>query len=188
MIKAKLEQQVPKGVSVSVMPESTINSSTVNLDEVQRAVVVLAPVKPIWGDHIPTDTNGMSEGELESVKRSFVCRFHSSIPFTKSDKGPYAKLTSQQWRKITYLSVRNAFPFVTLRQPISLKEDVVLRPIEVGIFDLEDCIAQMKDEVMKPLMSRDSAEASNLKRFVQGTIVAQVSFYSFHFILSHSCL
>jgi hypothetical protein len=53
---------------------------------------------------------------------------------------------------------------------------VVLRPIEVGIFDLEDCIAQMKDEVMKPLMSRDSSEASNLKRFVQGTIVAQVSF------------
>lgn len=146
--------------------------------------IIMAAVKPFqypltveaagsWSDQDRrVSRNGRDGYDFDALSR--VGQFQYSVPFTKVEGKAYAKTIDKQWKRTTYLTVKHPFPFVNIRAPVVKREMRELCPIESGIIDIEDVIQQMREKLSVPVLSRETTDISDLKRFVQGTVVAQV--------------
>ena len=199
MLKTHLRDILP-GINASVIPDSYFlpdaaklgNSSSPTVDVsgcspgVSTAVIVMAAVKPFshamhveaggdWtSQQRKVSQSGRNGFDFDAISR--VGQFQYSVPFTKTDNKAYAKTLDKQWKRTTYLTVKEPFPFVNIRAQVVRRDIRELSPIENSISDLDDCIQQMREQLRGPMLSKESLDVSNLKRFIQGTVVAQVRF------------
>lgn len=191
MIKNHLRDIMP-GLSTSVIPDSYYLPDNVARGEAEsqspggpEAFIIMAAVKPYhfrmdvevggdWNTEERRQSRGGRSGfDFDALSR--VSHFQYSVPFTKVEKKAYARSIDKQWKKTTYLTVKIPFPFINIRARVVRREIRELSPIESSISDLEDIIQQMREKLAAPLLSRENVDVNNLKRFIQGTVVAQVN-------------
>lgn len=197
MLKNHLRDILP-GINVSVIPDSyflpdaakvgisqspTVDDSS-GSSGVSSAMIVMAAVKPFshsmnveaggdWSSQQRKASQSARNGfDFDAISR--VGQFQYSVPFTKTDNKTYAKTIDKQWKRTTYLTVKESFPFINIRATVVRRDIRELSPIENSISDLDDCIQQMREQLRGPMLSKESLDISNLKRFIQGTVVAQV--------------
>ena len=200
MLKLHLSELAP-GADVSVIPDSyNFNiyeqpDIVPTLEEALKssrhssATIVLAAVKPFrnridveagsnWHEEEHRKSRELKNGyDFDAMSRVF--QFHYSVPFTKQGNKAYAKTLDKQWKRTTYLTTKDSFPFVNIRSCVLKRGVRDLSPIENGISDLEEVIQQCHEQLNAPQQSKENSNISDLKRFVQGIVVAQVILYTY---------
>ncbi len=95
-------------------------------------------------------------------------RFIYSTPFTLEGKA-HGTLNEQYKRK-TILTTERAFPYVKLRIPVIDKQQIILKPVEVAIEDL-----QKKIEELKNATAQEPADTKILQMVLQGCVGTTVN-------------
>uniref|UniRef100_A0A7R9U2A1 Uncharacterized protein n=1 Tax=Pinguiococcus pyrenoidosus TaxID=172671 RepID=A0A7R9U2A1_9STRA len=96
--------------------------------------------------------------------------FEFSVPFTAS--GKMQGSTSEQCKKLTYLSVNHAFPTLHTRVKVVRRRAILMSPIDCAVDDLSKRCVQMRMELAKPPTAVDKQA---LMRLVSGSVIPQVN-------------
>lgn len=111
---------------------------------------------------------------VNSEKSSFIEKntklscFKYSTPFTKSGKAIGG--TATQYHRVTLLHVKHTFPYMKTLQPVSLRQEYVLSPIEVATDNIRGQVNRINE-----VINAEKVEKQMLGQILLGSVATSVN-------------
>lgn len=156
-LKQVYEQQL--GVTIRMLPDSSqVQAEQLNANEHVLQVTFLQP----YAKERSTKLDSFID------KNSNIHMFRYSTPFTKDGAGQGS--ISEQYKRITTLSVELPFPWLKTVQEVTTRQEEVLNPIQAAIEDIDVRTKRLTD-----LLSNPPASDSNLYKALTGLLAGSVN-------------